>query len=77
MPSLIFVVIVLIMVYGIPSLRRKSRKKKLLNRSLARRNPSNYGNVVLDNVTISQRGRGVLNPSAMYSDTLKDSVHTK
>ncbi len=33
------------------------------------RSPQDYGNITLDNKLISQRGKGVLDPSSMYSES--------
>ena len=72
MLNIIFILITVFIAYVLPALQRKQKKvKKAVGRN-NRRHPSNYGNIYLDGRMISQCGRGVLNPNAMYSETNKE-----
>jgi len=68
--QLIFVIVVVFFSFVMPAIRRSSRKAKK-KRKLTRRLPRDFGNILLDGVRVSERGKGVLNPKAMYSETNK------
>ncbi len=72
MPSfLIQIAITAIIIFssiGMPALRRSANEAKSRMRNVKRK-PSDFGNITLDGIRVSERGKGVLNPSKMYSET--------
>ncbi len=70
MTALVLLIIIFFVVF--PMVKGKLNSSSLKSGAALRsgvRNPKNYGNVTLDGVQIAKKGTGVLNPSAMYSDT--------
>ena len=68
-------VLIIVIVFVIVPLFNKGKnkaggfmKKKGLHVKTVR-SPQDYGNITLDNKLISQRGKGVLDPSSLYSES--------
>ena len=72
MPSflmqLIVTAIIIFSSIGMPAIRRSANEARSRMKNV-RRKPSDYGNITLDGIRVSERGKGVLNPSKMYSET--------
>ena len=58
---------------GMPAIRRSANEARSRMKNV-RRKPSDYGNITLDGIRVSERGKGVLNPSKMYSETNRENT---
>ncbi len=65
--------IIVIFSIGMPAIRRATNETRKRIRNV-RRKPTDYGNITLDGVRVSERGRGVLDPSRMYSETNRENT---
>ncbi len=68
--QLFFVALVAFCSIGLPAIKRSASQAKRQSR-IIKRNPRDFGSISLDGVRISERGKGVLNPDNMYSETNK------
>ncbi len=76
--SLVVILIILFFAFVLPAIKKKGNKVSFKKGSSSGvRSPRDYGNVTLDNKLISQRGKGVLDSSAMYSDTKRVKEQAK
>ena len=77
MPSflmqLIVTAIIIFSSIGMPAIRRSANEARSRMKNV-RRKPSDYGNITLDGIRVSERGKGVLNPSRMYSETNRETT---
>ena len=77
MPSflmqLIVTAIIIFSSIGMPAIRRSTNEARSRMKNV-RRKPSDYGNITLDGIRVSERGKGVLNPSKMYSETNRETT---
>jgi len=70
MSQIFIILIILFFSYVLPSVKKEANKASIRKGSGAKgRNPRDYGNIVLDGKVISMRNKGVVDPSAMYSDS--------
>ena len=70
MTEIAVILIVIFFSFVLPSVKKKANKASINKGSGAKgRNPRDYGNIVLDGKVISMRNKGVVDPSAMYSDS--------
>ena len=67
--NLIITIITLIWIIVIPAAKNAAHNHKKKSARARRRDPRNYGAVTLDGQTISVRGKGLLDPEALYTRT--------
>ncbi|MBO4374215.1 MAG: hypothetical protein J5829_03825 [Lachnospiraceae bacterium] len=69
--NILITFLIAFMSIGMPAIKRSANEAKRRVKTVKRK-PSDFGNITLDGVRVSERGRGVLNPSKMYSETNRD-----
>ena len=71
MGSLINIAIILSITFvsiGMPAIKRTINENRRKTR-ITKRRARDFGAIMLDGKRISERGKGVINPDAMYSET--------
>ena len=70
MDSLI-IIFTIMWVVVVPLIKNTAHKQKKKTARAKRRDPSKYGAITLDGQVISVRGKGLLDPEALYTRTEK------
>ncbi len=64
------IIVILFFSLGLPAIKKASARKTKAGRNV-HRYARMYGSITLDGKSISDRQKGVIDPSAMYSETNK------
>ncbi len=63
--DIIIFLIVLMVTFGAPAIRKLKKKASVKMRLSSKRSPSDFGAIELDSIPISVKGRGVTDPKKM------------
>ncbi len=75
MLEFLIVVIIILWSFGVPQIKEKAYKLKKRSARYNRRRPQDYGAIILDGQVISVRGKGVLDPSTLYTSIKTPGDH--